>query len=70
MNNELYLNKEIYSKSAIIETIMAFHNLSEIHLEESDIYRICIFSRCRFSIERTMLEFENYLISISNRERG
>lgn len=69
MQNKLYLNKDLYGKKSIQEAKKAYEGLADIRLEQTENYWICVFARCAYGEERTMREFENYLIGLSNRER-
>ena len=60
------MNKSIYEFKKIRYTIQAFGGICEVDIKEDSVYWICIFSKCGFDLERTIREFENYLISISN----
>ncbi len=48
---------------------MDYKKLAKIEIEEADGYWICTFLQCTYGLKRTMLEFENYLIGLSNRVR-
>lgn len=67
MDNRLLLNKDIYSFNKIDEAISAFSNLAEVTVTEDSKYWICIFLKSKAAISRTIDEFENYLIGITNR---
>ena len=55
MNNELYLNKEIYDEKYIQIAIQAYQGLAEIS------YKLNAY------IDLKKKEFENYLIALMNR---
>ena len=58
---------EIYSLSSIEQAIDAYRNLARIEWHRERENFICLdFSDCKFDENRTMKEFENYLISIEN----
>ena len=70
MKDRLRLNKEIYKQEKIDETIKTFGKLAYIQLiVQEEHYYECIFSNCKYDVIRTVREFENYLIAISNREK-
>lgn len=68
MNKKLLLSKEIYSINRIEEACEAFSHIVLIEIEDSLNYWKCDFSNCKFDEEKTALEFENYLIGITNKE--
>ena len=69
MNRLLFLNKDLYDERFIRRTISDFSRIATISLHEDGDYWICTFENTRTSISRTIYEFENYLIAISN-QRG
>lgn len=69
MENKLFLNQDLYGRKSIQEARMDYKKLAKIEMEEADGYWICSFLQCTYGLKRTMLEFENYLIGLSNRER-
>lgn len=62
INNELFLNEEIYSVGSIRGAVEAFEGLCKIVLRQESGYIICEFSDCVEDLYLTMREFENYLI--------
>ena len=68
MNDGLLLLKEIYSIDRIRQTCNAFSDLAEITVTDSNKYWKCEFAECRFDYKKTICEFENYLIGVSNKE--
>ena len=60
------LNKMIYSKDDIIYTIRKYKNISEISISENTKYYICEFTKCKYYLDITIGEFENYLINLLN----
>ncbi|MBQ4529616.1 MAG: HxsD-like protein [Lachnospiraceae bacterium] len=66
--NKLYLNRKIYDKKFILQAIADFSQLALIQLSEKKEYWVCSFKNCKVSTNRTINEFENYLIGLSNRE--
>ena len=67
--NELRLKKELYSMPNIRQSILAFSELATISVLENDDAYICTISKCRYDIEETVGEFENYLIDLSYKNR-
>jgi hypothetical protein len=63
MNNVLRLNSRIYSLSNIQNAINAYSGLCSVDFSIDGDYFICVFSECLYSIDLTINEFENYLIS-------
>ena len=70
MKNRLFLSKEIYSYCYIEQTIIVYEKLADIAVNEDEKYWICEFCDCKYEIERTKQEFENYLIQLWNQGRG
>lgn len=62
----LKLNKEIYSKVYIITAMQAYADLAQITVKDISEYWQCSFTRCRYDLQETILEFENYLIDLVN----
>lgn len=67
--NELRLKKELYSMPNIRQSILAFSDIATISVFEKDETYICTISECRYDIEETVGEFENYLIDLSYKNR-
>ncbi len=61
---ELRLNKKIYDISSINGTIKDYKQIANISVNEEDDYWCCRFVDTRFSQEKTIREFENYLIAV------
>lgn len=70
MKNRLFLSKEIYSYYYIEQTRTVYEKLADISVNEDENYWICEFCDCKYEIERTKKEFENYLIQLWNQGRG
>ena len=68
MSNTLLLNKSLYDQKCILEAIDDFCRISNIRLESVEKYWKCIFVKCKLDVNRTILEFENYVIGLSNRK--
>lgn len=69
MKKVLKLNKSIYSRDFIENTVSIFCDLAHIDIIENEEYYDCVFSGCKLDTEKTVCEFENYLIAISNNGR-
>ena len=67
--NRMTLQKEIYPKSAIEETIQAFSRIAKIHMEEENYYSLT-FEQCLADPQRTMDEFGNYVLAETIRAAG
>ena len=67
--NRMTLQKEIYPKSAIEETIQAFSRIAKIHMEEENYYSLT-FEQCLADSQRTMDEFGNYVLAETIRTAG
>ena len=68
MSNVLLLNKELYRKAEVLNAAEAFSGIAVIRVGEEDIYWKCCFDKSKASIERTIHEFENYLIGLACKE--
>lgn len=51
-----------------MQTIVDFSHVAMVRLLENEEYWVCSFEKCTVSMNRTINEFENYLIGLSNRE--
>ncbi len=60
------LNKDLYDKAVILSAIQQYHELALIQVHEKGNHWECIFSDCKYDIQITMKEFENYVINIIN----
>lgn len=67
MKNILYLDSSIYAERDIKEAIKAFTNIADIEIK-SNTYE-CVLKNCKYDIEVTKREFENYIIDITNKNR-
>lgn len=65
--NELKLNKGLYFLNRINIAIKAFADIADISIREEEKYYLCDFSNCSYDLETTMMEFENYIIDLSNK---
>ena len=67
MNNSgLLLRKEIYSSESINHTIAAYEGFAEFTVIDGGEHIIVTFNNCKYDEERTVKEFENYLIGLEN----
>jgi hypothetical protein len=64
--NELTLAKEIYPLSCIEDSCTAYKKLCSIQIYDKDGHYLLRFSNCRFDENKTLREFENYLIQLVN----
>ncbi len=64
--NELFLNKNYYSREHIAAAVTAFAGLCRVELSETDDHYVCVFSKCTYDVDVTKKEFENYLIDLIN----
>ena len=69
--NRMTLQKEIYPKSAIEETIQAFSRIAKIHMEEEkENYYSLTFEQCLADPQRTMDELGKYVLAETIRAAG
>ncbi len=68
MNNTLLLLKDLYSIEYLDDARTAFSRLTKICISDDKKYWICEFTDCKYAVEKTKKEFENYLIGICNKE--
>lgn len=68
MNNKgkLLLNKDLYGRAAILAAIQQYHGLALIRVHEKGNHWECTFSDCKYDMQVTMKEFENYVIDMIN----
>lgn len=62
----LKLNKELFRKGSIRQAIGDYVSLCSIEMRETPCEYLLSFSDCKYGEERTMMEFENYLIGMEN----
>ena len=68
--NELLLKKELYRKTDIDQVIEAFQPLGLFVLSEfQDYYSLMIIDN-KLPLEKTIREFENYLINLAVKEKA
>lgn len=63
---ELRVRKELFREKSILGTIEAFKYISDVNLQDQSDYWILQFENCKFDENRTIREFENYLIGLEN----
>lgn len=61
----LKLSIELFCLNDILSAKNAFSDFAFIGVQERDGYYILTFSECRYSIDETVKEFDNYVISLS-----
>ena len=66
---KLILKNDIYSAVNIRSAIDAFSGLCSITEENTPDSVLLIFTTCKYDEDRTILEFENYLIGLENKAR-
>lgn len=64
--NKLLLNTDIYSVSNIKNTCIAYKEYADIEINKTDSYIELIFDNCKYDLDITIKEFENYLINTEN----
>lgn len=63
----LDLNKDIYEYDRIRKTAEAFAGLVDVDIvDENNRYK-CVFTNFKLESEKTIREFENYLINLMNK---
>ena len=66
MTKELWLNKEIYSKDLIRKTMIEYEDYAKLSVIDYEDYICVLFIDCKYNEDRTVKEFENYLIGLEN----
>ena len=64
--SELNLCREFYNKGIIEKAIKEFESLAEIYLYDNGAALICTFTKCKYGLRETQMEFENYIIDLLN----
>ena len=67
MNDILYLNCFIFNVDDIKQSIDDYSKIARIVLNTDGEYYSCRFNDCKYQKSLVKMEFENYLISVSNR---
>ena len=62
----LIVNTEIYSLENISKAAEAYKNLAKIKISGKSENITILFWKCKYDEERTIREFENYLIGLEN----
>ena len=62
----LLLSKYIYPADCVRQAADAFKEITQIHITEDNNVFYCFFDDCKYDVEQTTKEFENYLIDLSN----
>lgn len=60
------LSSSIYDQKKILESIHDFQELCTISIKYRDDYYCLCFENCKYDENKTISEFENYLIDLSN----
>ena len=63
---ELIVNKNIYSNKSLRAAITAYSGYASITIQDHAKTCSLFFTDCRYDEERTIKEFENYLIGLEN----
>ena len=67
--NKILLDGTIYSEHIVKKAIKDYSMIAQIRLEVKNYNIICVFDSSEFNMEKTMKEFENYIIDLSNSSR-
>lgn len=63
---KLRVNRDIYSNTAIEQTINAYTSYAAISVSYRQRYAIITFRKCKYDEVQTVKEFENYMIGAEN----
>jgi hypothetical protein len=63
---KLELNRDIYSTKNVNAAREAYRGIAKIVVKEKKGYIRVLFVSCKYGKERTVKEFENYLIGLEN----
>ena len=63
---KIRLKKEIYSRQNLNEAIKAYGNIARILILPNKDEYVMQFFDCKYGEDRTIKEFENYLIGLEN----
>lgn len=63
---KLKINKEVFSRRKLELSISEFSNLADIKISDNRDHYLLEFSQCKYDENKTVLEFENYLIELEN----
>ncbi len=64
--NKLQLSLEIYTPENIEKVCMVYKNLAKTKVKKKRDTIEVIFTKCKYDVEITKKEFENYLINVEN----
>jgi hypothetical protein len=67
--SELRLKQEIFSQAVIQQAIADYQGLAQIQMTITDTDYCLLFKNCIYPIERTMKEFENYVIGLTYQKK-
>ena len=62
--NKLFLRKLLYEEEYIRKAIIDYQNLTTIYLSEENTNFVCTFENCKYNVDLTIREFENYVIGL------
>ena len=63
---EIILDGTIYSESIVKKAIKDYSTIAKIRFESKDNNIKCEFISSKYELEKTIKEFENYIIDLSN----
>ena len=64
---ELIVSTGIYSVETVRLALEAYRGYASVQVREKNDRITLTFSECRFGEERTVMEFENYMIALENK---
>lgn len=62
--NRLFLSKLLYEEEYIRKAIFDYQNLTTISLSDENTHFVCTFENCKYTVDLTIREFENYVIDL------
>ena len=60
------INRSVYSDGAIEKTRMVYKKYAMTTVRYKHNYAIITFWKCKYDVEQTIKEFENYMIGVEN----
>lgn len=66
MMKVLNLNKALFSVENIEKTAVVYKEYARINIKTENMYYRVSFDKCKYDEDRTIKEFENYLIGLEN----
>jgi hypothetical protein len=63
---KLKVSTEVYSIANIEKTVLAYKGIARITVRKATGYLLINFLKCKYDEDRTVKEFENYLIGLEN----